>query len=161
MSDREFIKFFSGLLGALVALTVVLFVVANSISTKAKGTEVAVVDTKVVAERIKPVGELTVAASNPVMNALIPTANAAAADGKGTYDSACAACHAAGVAGAPKLGDKAEWGTRIAQGNAKLYEHAIKGYQGKKGFMPAKGGNAALKDDAVKAAVDFMVSKSK
>lgn len=161
MSDREFIKFFSGLLGALVALTVVLFVVANSISTKAKGAEVAIVDTKAVAERIKPVGELTVASSNPVMNALIPTANAAAADGKGTYDSACAACHAAGVAGAPKLGDKAEWGARIAQGNAKLYEHAIKGYQGKKGFMPAKGGNAALKDDAVKAAVDFMVSKSK
>jgi cytochrome c5 len=161
MSDREFIKFFSGLLGALIALTVVLFIVANVIGVKAKKAEVAQANAKAVAERIKPVGEVTVASSNPVMNALIPAANAAGADGKATYDSACAACHAAGVAGAPKLGDKAEWKARIAQGNATLYDHAIKGYQGKKGFMPAKGGNASLPDAAVKAAVDFMVSKSK
>lgn len=161
MSDREFIKFFSGLLGALIALTVVLFIVANAIGVKAKKAEVATADAKAVAERIKPVGEVTVASANPVMNALIPTANAAGADGKATYDSACAACHATGVAGAPKLGDKAAWKDRIAQGNATLYEHALKGFQGKKGFMPAKGGNASLPDAAVKAAVDFMVSKSK
>ncbi len=161
MSDREFLKFFSGLLGALVALTVVLIIVANVIGTKAKKAEVATANAKAVAERIKPVGEVTVASANPVMNALIPTAHAAAADGKSTYDSACAACHAAGVAGAPKLGDKAAWKDRVAQGNAKLYEHAIKGFQGKKGFMPAKGGNASLADAAVKAAVDFMVSKAK
>ena len=161
MSDRKFLKSFSGLLGAIVALTVVLFIVANVISTKAKNAEVAVVDTKAVAERIKPVGELTVASSNPVMNALIPAAHAASADGKATYDSACTVCHTAGVAGAPKLGDKAAWKDRIAQGNDTMYNHALKGFQGKKGFMPAKGGNAALKDDAVKAAVDFMVSKSK
>ena len=161
MSDRKFLKFFSGLIGAIVALTVVLFIVANVISTDAKKAEVATADAKAVAERIKPVGELTVTSSNPVMNALIPAARAAGADGKATYDSACMACHTAGVAGAPKLGDKAEWKARIAQGKDKLYEHSIKGFQGKKGFMPAKGGNAALKDDAVKAAVDFMVSKSK
>jgi len=162
MSDREFLKFFSGLIGALAALTVILIIVANVIGDKAKKAEVATADAKAVAERIKPVGELTVASANPVMNVLIPAANAAGADaGKKTYDTACAACHAAGVAGAPKLGDKADWGARIAQGNDTLYGHAIKGYQGKKGFMPAKGGNAALKDDDVKAAVDFMVSKAK
>ena len=162
MTDREFLKFFSGLLGALIALTVVLFIVANVIGDKAKKAEVATADVKAVAERIKPVGELTVVSSNSVMNALIPAAHAAGADaGKATYDASCGVCHGAGVAGAPKLGDKADWGARIAQGNATLYDHSIKGYQGKKGFMPAKGGNAALKDDAVKAAVDFMVSKSK
>lgn len=162
MSDREFLKFFSGLIGALVALTVVLIIVANVIGAKAKKAEVATADAKAVAERIKPVGELTVASANPVMNALIPAANAADADaGKKTYDTACAACHAAGVAGAPKLGDKADWGPRAAQGNDTLYTHALKGFQGKKGFMPAKGGNAALKDADVKAAVDFMVSKAK
>lgn len=162
MSDREFLKFFTGLIGALVALTVVLIIVANVIGAKAKKAEVATADAKAVAERIKPVGELTVASANPVMNALIPAANAAGADaGKKTYDTACAACHAAGVAGAPKLGDKADWGARIAQGNDTLYGHALKGFQGKKGFMPAKGGNAALKDADVKAAVDFMVSKAK
>ncbi|TAM43560.1 MAG: cytochrome c5 family protein [Gammaproteobacteria bacterium] len=162
MSDREFLKFFSGLIGALAALTVILIIVANVIGDKAKKAEVATADAKAVAERIKPVGELTVASANPVMNALIPAANAAGADaGKKTYDTACAACHGAGVAGAPKLGDKADWGARLAQGNDTLYTHAIKGFQGKKGFMPAKGGNAALKDDDVKAAVDFMVSKAK
>ena len=162
MTDREFWKFFSGLIGALVALTVVLFILANVVGAKAKKAEVATANAKSVAERIKPVGELTVVSSNSVMNALIPAAHAAPADaGKATYDASCGVCHGAGVAGAPKLGDKADWSARVAQGNAKLYEHSLKGFQGKKGFMPAKGGNAALKDDAVKAAVDYMVSKSK
>ena len=71
------------------------------------------------------------------------------------------ACHGAGVAGAPKLGDKADWGPRIAQGNDTLYQHAIQGFQGKKGVMPPKGGNTALPDDQVKAAVDYMVSQAK
>jgi len=162
MTDRDFMKFFTGLIAALVALTIVLFVIAQMVggATK-KGTGAsATVDAKAVAERIKPVGEVTVAGS--MMDALIPTANAAGADkGKSTYDAACQACHAAGVAGAPKLGDKAEWKDRIAQGNAKMYEHAIKGFQGKKGFMPAKGGNASLKDADVQAAVDYMVSQGK
>ena len=81
--------------------------------------------------------------------------------GKKIYDASCMACHAAGVAGAPKLGDKASWAPRIAQGNDTLYTHAIKGYQGKAGMMPPKGGNMALKDDDVKAAVDYMVSQGK
>lgn len=83
------------------------------------------------------------------------------ANGQQTYQQACAACHAAGVAGAPKTGDKAAWKDRIAQGNDTLYTHAIKGFQGKAGFMPAKGGRADLADDVVKAAVDYMVSQSK
>ncbi|HEX7043359.1 MAG TPA: cytochrome c5 family protein, partial [Burkholderiales bacterium] len=61
----------------------------------------------------------------------------------------------------PKFGDKAAWKDRVAQGMPTLYEHAIKGYQGKTGFMPPKGGNASLSDNAVKAAVDYMVSKVK
>jgi cytochrome c5 len=81
--------------------------------------------------------------------------------GKKTYDSACFACHATGAAGAPKLGDKAAWKNRIAQGDKMLNEHAIKGFQGKKGFMPAKGGRADLTDDAVMNAVAYMVSQSK
>ncbi len=90
------------------------------------------------------------------------TASATAlADGKQTYQQACAACHGTGVANSPKVGDKAAWKDRIAQGNAKLYEHAIKGFTGKGGVMPAKGGRADLSDDVVKAAVDYMVSQSK
>ena len=159
MTDRAFLKTFSGLLAALVALTVIIFVVAQMVSGSGKAkTKVAQTDSEIAA-RIKPVGELVVASAAVVANGVIPAAKAA--DGKGTYDKACMACHAAGVAGAPKLGDKAAWKDRIAQGNDTLYTHAIKGYQGKKGFMPAKGGHASLADADVKASVDYMVSQSK
>ena len=84
----------------------------------------------------------------------------AAETGKTLYNSACIACHGAGIAGAPKLGDKANWAPRLAQGSAVLYEHAIKGFQGKAGFMPPKGGSTAP-DAEVKAAVDFMIASSK
>ena len=80
--------------------------------------------------------------------------------GKGFYDSACVACHGAGIAGAPKFGDKAAWADRIKQGSNVLYEHAIKGFQGKNGMMPPKGGSAAS-DEEVKAAVDYMAAAAK
>lgn len=81
--------------------------------------------------------------------------------GKTVYDGTCIACHGAGVAGAPKFGDKAAWSARIAQGKDTLYTHAINGFQGKAGVMPAKGGNLALKDEDVRAAVDYMVAHAK
>lgn len=77
------------------------------------------------------------------------------AQGKQTYTQACAFCHDKGIAGAPKLGDAAAWSARMAQGKDALYATALKG----KGAMPAKGGNASLSDDAVKAAVDYMVAR--
>lgn len=81
--------------------------------------------------------------------------------GKSVFNKTCSLCHAAGVAGAPKPGDKADWGPRIAQGNDLLYKHAMEGFTGAKGAMPARGGNPALTDDEVKAAVDYMVGLSK
>ncbi|MBP8285522.1 MAG: cytochrome c5 family protein [Rhodoferax sp.] len=80
--------------------------------------------------------------------------------GKKVYGSVCALCHAASVAGSPKPGDKADWGPRIAQGKEVLYKHALEGFTGAKGLMPAKGGGVNLTDDEVKAAVDHMVSLS-
>ena len=160
MTDREFLKTFSGLLAALVALTVIIFVVAQMVSGPGKAQTKTVQADSEIAERIKPVGELVVAGATAVANGVVSTANAAA-DGKSVFDKGCVACHGAGVAGAPKMGDKAAWAPRIAQGNDTLYSHALKGYQGKKGFMPAKGGNAGLADAEVKAAVDHMVGQSK
>jgi cytochrome c5 len=80
--------------------------------------------------------------------------------GKALFNSTCTACHTAGIAGAPKVGDKAAWAPRIAQGTNTLYEHALKGFQGKAGVMPPKGGSSAPDAD-VKAAVDYMVAAAK
>jgi cytochrome c5 len=84
-----------------------------------------------------------------------------AAAGQGVFASTCVACHGAGVAGAPKLGDKADWGPRLGQGQEVLYQHAIAGYTGAKGVMPPKGGNPALADADVRSAVDYMVSQAR
>ncbi len=85
---------------------------------------------------------------------------ALAVDGQKVFNTTCTACHTPGIAGAPKFADKAAWAPRVKQGSAVLYEHALKGFQGKAGVMPAKGGSQAT-DDEVKAAVDYMVSAAK
>ena len=109
------------------------------------------------------------AASPTVANSAPPAATVAAVPaptkpaaelsgkGEGVYKQVCAVCHAAGVAGAPKLDDHAAWGPRLAKGTEALYASAIKG----KGAMPAKGGNPTLTDADVKAAVNYMVGQAK
>jgi|SRR5689334_13372165 cytochrome c5 len=81
----------------------------------------------------------------------------ALADGKAVYAQTCAACHAAGVAGAPKAGDKGAWSPRIGGGRDALIVSVLKG----KGAMPPKGGNASLSDDDVKSAVDYLIAQVK
>lgn len=97
--------------------------------------------------------------STQVAAATMTTAAPAAAkpDGKKIYDTTCMACHAPGVAGAPKFGDKAQWAPHLQHGIETLYTTALKG----KGAMPPKGGNASLSDAEVKAAVDYMVAPVK
>ena len=158
-SDRQFFKRFTVLSAGLAVMAVGLYAIAQVVVGPEQNETVTAMDDFSIAERIRPVGELKVS-STPVMDKIIPVAHAAN-PGKSTYDSACMACHASGVAGAPKVGDKAAWKDRIAQGKNKLYSHSIKGFQGKSGVMPAKGGNTSLSDANVKAAVDYMVSKSK
>jgi cytochrome c5 len=99
------------------------------------------------------------AAAIPVA-AAVPAPTVAADTGKTLYSQACIACHGAGIAGAPKMGDKTAWAPRMAQGTAILYQHAIAGFQGKAGVMPPKGGSTAPDAD-VKAAVDYMLSTVK
>ena len=107
-------------------------------------------------------------AASPAVTAVHPAAAsptaapavATNANGKHLYETACTVCHSAGIAGAPKLGDKSAWSPRIAQGNDVLYEHAIKGFQGKAGVMPPKGG-AQASDADVKAAVDYLIAAAK
>jgi cytochrome c5 len=174
-------------LGALALIIGVFLLAKFAVGTHEVGaTNEAANKPEMVAKRIAPVTTLlvvqqaasapaaaaasatpAVATAAPVVAALIPVAASAGAapavagGGEGTYKAACVACHGAGIAGAPKFGDKAAWASRVAQGKPTLYEHAIKGYQGKAGVMPAKGGNSALADADVQAAVDYMVASAK
>ena len=170
--DRHFMNVFSAVLGILIAIALVLIGVSRLVDSGPKGARNAE-DPLLQAEaheRIKPFGEVAVAGADnsalaieapPATAGEAPVVAAAPADGKATYDMACSACHAAGIAGAPKVGDKAAWAARIAQGMSTLHQHAIKGYQGSAGVMPAKGGRADLSDDIVKAASEYMVSQSR
>jgi len=115
------------------------------------------------AERIKPFGQVSVASAEtqrePVKNAVAaPPPNR---DGQQVYQASCVACHGAGIAGAPKLDDKGQWAARIAKGVDNLYASAVNGVQGSAGVMPARGGNPALSNAEVRAAVDYMVALSK
>ena len=109
----------------------------------------------------------TIGESAPLKIAVTPATPAVAApvvvdDGRGkeVYDSACFICHATGVAGAPKIGDIANWAPRINQGMELLYSRAVKGFMGESGLMPPKGGRMDFSDEDVNAAVDYMVIKS-
>ncbi|HSV20304.1 MAG TPA: c-type cytochrome [Casimicrobiaceae bacterium] len=110
-------------------------------------------------------GAMVAAAATPPAAAPAATAAAPAAgakpDGKKVFETTCSVCHGAGIAGAPKFGDKAAWAPRIAQGTNVLYQHALQGFQGKSGVMPPRGGNTALGDADVKAAVDYMAAAAK
>ncbi len=106
-----------------------------------------------VARRIQPVADVNVAESAA---AQVPAAPGKP-DGKKVYESTCSVCHGPGVAGAPKLGDKAAWAPHLMHGIPALYQSALKG----KNAMPPKGGNPALPDADAKAAVDYMVGAAK
>jgi cytochrome c5 len=87
----------------------------------------------------------------------VATVSASDEVGQSVYTKSCAACHASGAMGAPKVGDKDAWAGLIAEGEAKLTHNAING----DGKMPPKGGNMQLTDAEVKAAVVYMMEKSK
>ncbi|MFC4527154.1 cytochrome c5 family protein [Dyella halodurans] len=89
-----------------------------------------------------------------------PAAPAVVSPGEKVYQGTCVMCHGSPAVGAPVLGNKADWAPRIAQGKDVLYTHALQGFSGEKGAMPAHGGNPSLDDAAIRAAVDFMVSRA-
>ena len=80
------------------------------------------------------------------------------ATGERVYKSTCSICHKSGLGGAPRIDNKKDWESRIAQGNEVLYDHAINGYRGSKGFMPPRGSNIKLSENEAKAAVGYMVA---
>jgi cytochrome c5 len=171
--DRQFFDTFMLVLGILVAVAFGIYFLAKGMSEK---TQMAYIqeDPRVqarVEERIAPQVRVAVAGEDnsdlpapgappAVMAAAAPAPSAAEMTPEAVYNNACAACHAAGVAGAPILGDQEGWSARIAKGMDTLATHAIQGYQGEAGYMPAKGGRSDLSDDQVRAAVQYMVDQS-
>jgi|TARA_B100001142_G_scaffold55957_1_gene54487 cytochrome c5 len=139
-------------IGTLVGAIIIITFATTKSDTE--DTTVKVVENKPVEENVQPVAEVKVAENNTATdnnseeNSLI--------SGEKISQVNCILCHGAGVMGAPKIGDAAQWEARIAQGKDKLIDHAIKGIN----MMPAKGGNAALSDDEVAAAVIWMANQS-
>ncbi len=153
---------------AFVIPIVAIFTIIHFVIGGEKSRATPAMSDKAVAERIKPVGSTPDIEKGPSPLVPVPApvvvaaagadaGKAAAPSGKAVYETNCQACHAAGVAGAPKLGDKAAWASRLGAGAAALQTSAIKG----KNAMPPKGGNLTLADDDVKAAVDYLVSQAK
>lgn len=111
-----------------------------------------------VSDRIKPVGEVCKAGDSCAAAVVASDTGGAARSGDAVYSTKCFTCHATGAAGAPKLGDAAEWTARIdARSLDGLYDGAINGFKG----MPAKGLCMDCSDDEIKAAVDHMLANSK
>lgn len=158
MSTKTELHIGAGVAGWVVILVVVALVYSFTVARFAGEAGPAQASSSA-NERIKPVGQVQLAGSTAVTvaaPAATPAAPAAAGGGEATYNKVCMVCHAAGVAGAPKLGDKEAWAPRIAQGIEAMLKTAIAG----KGAMPPRGTCATCSDDELKAAIEFMVSKA-
>ncbi len=152
------------IVGVLIALTVIILVISN-ILTNTDYTDDSLVQGNI-EDRIQPVGTVAIAGVTPVnaseggeSSADTVMASNDAGESKSAADlyKGCAACHDSGVLNAPKLGDKAGWGPRVAKGADALYSSAINGI----GTMPAKGGRADYSDDDIKKVVDYMLESVK
>jgi cytochrome c5 len=160
-SDTHFFNSFSVVLGILIVFAIILFGVARSIGADTQGQRVLLdpLNQKEVQKNIAPFARVAIAGkdNSALAAATTPAGAAPAADvpttGEQAFTKVCSACHSTGVNGAPKIGDHAAWGPRIAQGKETLYKDAIGG----KGNMPPKGGTS-WPDATIRMTVDYMVS---
>jgi cytochrome c5 len=154
--DRTFMATFVGVLGVLVVFAVVIYFVAQAIvGEKSESLAENPMLAKGIRENIKPVGQLTLA--DDAAPAANPTATGGQVrSGMAVYEASCLACHGAGVAGAPKVGDAAAWESRARQGMATLLEHATKGLNA----MPAMGTCADCSDAELEAAISYMLDQA-
>ncbi len=160
-SDTHFFNSFSLVLGILIVFAIILFGIARSIGADTQGQAVLQegLHLKEVQKNIAPFAHVAVAGKDNSALAA-PTGAAPAADvpstGEQAFTKVCSACHSTGINGAPKIGDHAAWGPRLAQGKETLYKDAIGG----KGSMPPKGGTS-WPDATIRMTVDYMVSLNK
>ena len=163
--DLEFLKKFSLVIVFLMVVTVGLMIGAYFVQQQLPQEESPAAAQRTLS-RIAPVGAVYAGSTGAAAQAAATAAAAAAAtaqvayggtlDGAVIFDSLCAGCHKSGAGGAPTM-VAAQWAARIPQGKDLLHQHAIEGYTGAAGVMPAKGGNPALTDEQVIATVDWML----
>ena len=185
--DSIFLKHFAQLIIGLMGFALLLIVLAHTINDRFYGYSAAAAGAA--PEDLNPIQRERVAAQRAAVDArLAPIAKVNAGetgraaivaaeearklamagqvayggtlDGSVIYQNLCGACHVSGAGGAPMM-TKEAWAPRITQGLDTLVKHAIEGYQGAAGIMPARGGNGALTDEQVRATVEFMVDQVK
>lgn len=132
---------------AFVVPVIVILLLATYASGGKSGAGTAAQQSEAVAKRLAPVGQVELAAADGAK---------VLQSGEAVFNGGCVACHGAGIAGAPKVGDAGAWAPRIAQGFDTLVKHAVDGFKG----MPPKGGNSSLDKVEVARAVAYMGNKS-
>ena len=151
--SSEFGTAMSGLIGVVILVSAVYAVTAARFAAMNSGPD----SQEEIAARLAPIGRVILAGeAPPAPAASVPTAVTDEGPGAATYKKACTACHATGVAGAPKLGDKAAWEPRMAQGLDTLLNTAING----KGAMPPRGTCADCSDEDLKAAITYVLTET-
>lgn len=183
--DAVFLKHFAQLIVGLMVFALLLVIVAHTINHNFYGYGEVSPDAKLenlnaiqrervaaqraaATARLQPVGTVqagetglaAIAAAEAARQQALASqvAYGGTLDGAVIYQNLCGACHQSGAGGAPAP-TKEAWAPRIAQGLDTLVKHAIEGFQGSSGLMPARGGNPALSDEQVRAAVEYMVQK--
>ena len=157
-------------IGLLVLVAIGIIVLARVVSAHTQETDV--IEQRdfatSVASRIEPLSQEALVGQDNTALAIKPDSPAGAGaalpipkDGTQVYEQVCSACHGLGIAGAPKAGDTAAWGPRIAKGDAVLYDHALHGFTGQAGTMPAKGNRLDIPDALIEQGVDHMISMAK
>lgn len=159
MTSQNTGKFFIGSIIIFIVVFGLVNIILSTMLSVAKGTvtpeSMAAED---VVERIKPVAQVNVGEAPVIEVAAVEaaTTETASSDNVGAkiVDQTCALCHRTGMMNSPKIGDADGWAPRIEKGMDKVYANAINGFN----MMPARGGNAGLSDDDVKAAVDYIIA---
>ena len=168
--DTHFVNTFSMVIGLLVLVALCLIALARGVAAQTQ--EADMVQQRdfatSVASRIEPLSQEAMVGQDNTALEIKPDSPAGAGvvlpipkDGTQVYEQVCSACHGLGIAGAPKAGDAAAWGPRLAKGKTVLYDHALHGFSGQAGTMPAKGNRLDIPDALIEQGVDHMISLAK
>lgn len=152
-NDQQFMGTVMAVMGALVAITILIIIAANVVAPERGGLTQVEIDR--ISERLAP--PVRVATDASQLQAASATTQTASLSASEINDQNCAACHANGVLNAPVTGDKAAWQARLDEkGLDTLVSHAINGFN----QMPARGGNSDLSDDDIRKTVEYMLEES-